>query len=178
MSFFSRPGFSLLTKWYHSTGYTQTSVWGIRLGFQWEIDATLLDKHLQCIEPSLDDVISSPSLPFAHIYSTLNGLICLYSRTTQYDPNIISTHMIIQVWKLGMLVILLTVPHSQGLKHQKNPKKTKQGNTQENVPQWKMWWKRKSVDDTHHPPKVKAEWNQACLDLDSSQSNIRKCFFK
>lgn len=135
MSFFSRPGFSLLTKWYHSTGYTQTSVWGIRLGFQLEIDATLLDKHLQCIEPSLDDVINSPSLPFAHIYSTLNGLICLYSRTTQYDPNIISTHMIIQVWKLGMLVILLTVPHSQGLKHQKNQKKNKTGkHTRERSP--------------------------------------------
>ncbi|CAI9171056.1 unnamed protein product [Rangifer tarandus platyrhynchus] len=75
-------------------------------------------------EPSLDNIINSPSLPFAHIYSTLNGLICLYFRTAQYDPNIISTHMIIQVWKSGMLVILLTVPHSQGLKHQKTKNTT------------------------------------------------------
>lgn len=49
MSLFSRPGFPLLAKWHHSRGDTQTSVWGIRLGFQSEIDAALLEKHLQRI---------------------------------------------------------------------------------------------------------------------------------
>lgn len=36
----------------------------------------------------------------------------------------------------------------------------------------------KCVEHKHYHPEGKAEQNQACLDLDLSQSNIRKCFFK